>query len=139
MTRVKRRVPLADQELLILPEYLNSSPVFSGVRVARSLVFCVVFLGLLFVFLSFYLSVILLFMVSGIFKLFCRQSNILPDIFVSKNTFESKTKTTKLKCRSGYPMNMYINAVIFPRASVLTNCCNGITVEKKDTYPIGPI
>jgi hypothetical protein len=40
VTRATRWVPLVDQELLTLPEL---TPVFSGVRVVRSLVFCVVF------------------------------------------------------------------------------------------------
>ena len=44
------RVPLVEQELLSLPEQMCSSPVFSGVRVAQSLVFCVVFCKSLFVF-----------------------------------------------------------------------------------------
>jgi len=47
------RVPLVKQELLTLPEHLSSPPVFSVVRVAGSLVFCVVFCRLLFVLLSF--------------------------------------------------------------------------------------
>ena len=38
---VKRRVSLVKQELIFLLEHLSSLPVFSGVRVARSLVFCV--------------------------------------------------------------------------------------------------
>jgi len=38
-----RGVPLVEQELLILPEHPSSSPVFSGVRVTRSLVLCVCF------------------------------------------------------------------------------------------------
>ena len=38
VTRVPRRVPLVEQELLTLPGHLSSSPVFSGVRVTRSLV-----------------------------------------------------------------------------------------------------
>ena len=38
---VKRRVSLVEQELIFLLEHLSSLPVFSGVRVARSLVFCV--------------------------------------------------------------------------------------------------
>ena len=46
---------LVEQELLFLPEYLSWSPVFSGVRIARSLVFCVVFCRSLFV-LFFFLS-----------------------------------------------------------------------------------
>jgi hypothetical protein len=33
-----RRVPLIEQELLTLPEHLHSPPIFSGVRVSRSLV-----------------------------------------------------------------------------------------------------
>ena len=39
------------QELLTLPEHLDSVPVFSGVRVARYLVFCIVFCRSLFVIL----------------------------------------------------------------------------------------
>jgi len=42
-TRVTRRVPLVEQALLSLPEHLSSHPVFSGVRVTRSLVLCVCF------------------------------------------------------------------------------------------------
>jgi hypothetical protein len=39
VTRLTRRVPLVEQELHTLPEHLSSPPVFSGVRVTRSLVF----------------------------------------------------------------------------------------------------
>ena len=42
-----------EQELLTLPEHLSSLSVFSGLLVARSLVFCVVFCVSLFVLLSF--------------------------------------------------------------------------------------
>ena len=38
VTRLTRRVPLVEQELLTLPEHLGSPPVFTGVRVTRSLV-----------------------------------------------------------------------------------------------------
>ena len=71
------RVPLVEQELLTLPEDLSSFLVFSGVCVARSLVFCVVFCRSLFVLflLAISLSVLLRFMASdyplGIFKVFC--------------------------------------------------------------------
>jgi hypothetical protein len=41
---------LVEQELLTLPEHLSSSPVFSGIHVARSLVFYVMFCKSLFVF-----------------------------------------------------------------------------------------
>jgi hypothetical protein len=54
VTEATQRVPLVEQELLTLPEHLNLLSVFSGIRVARSLVFCVVFSRLLFVLLSFF-------------------------------------------------------------------------------------
>jgi hypothetical protein len=43
VTRLTRRMPLVEQELLTLPEHLSSPPVFSGVRVTRSLVLYVCF------------------------------------------------------------------------------------------------
>jgi hypothetical protein len=43
VTRLTRRVPLVEQELLTLPEHLSSPQVFSGVRVTRSLVLYVCF------------------------------------------------------------------------------------------------
>jgi hypothetical protein len=49
-----RRVSLVEQELLTLMEHIRSPPPFSGVRVDRSLVLCVVFYRPLFVLLSFF-------------------------------------------------------------------------------------
>jgi hypothetical protein len=43
VTRLTRRVSLVEQEPFTLPGHLRSPPVFSGVRVARSLVLCVCF------------------------------------------------------------------------------------------------
>jgi hypothetical protein len=43
VTRLTRRVPLVEQELLTLVEHLSSPPLFSGVRVTRSLVLHVCF------------------------------------------------------------------------------------------------
>jgi hypothetical protein len=43
VTRLTRRVSLVEQELLTLPEHMNSTLVFSGVRVTRSLALCVFF------------------------------------------------------------------------------------------------
>ena len=43
VTRLTRRIPLVEQKLLALPEYMTSPPVFSGVRVTRSSVVCVCF------------------------------------------------------------------------------------------------
>jgi hypothetical protein len=54
VTRVTRQVLLVEQELLALPEHMRSPWIFSGVRVAQSLVFCLVFWGSLFVRLSFF-------------------------------------------------------------------------------------
>ena len=42
-TKLTRRVPLVEQELPTFQEHLSSSPIFSGVRVTRSLVFYVCF------------------------------------------------------------------------------------------------
>jgi len=43
VTRLIRRVPHVEQELLTLPEHLSSPPVFSRVRVTRSLILRVCF------------------------------------------------------------------------------------------------
>jgi hypothetical protein len=43
VTRLTRRMPLVERELLTLPAHLNSLPVLSGVRITRSLVLCVCF------------------------------------------------------------------------------------------------
>jgi hypothetical protein len=44
-TRLTRRVPLVEQELPTLPEHMSTPPVFSGVRVTRSLVLYVCFVN----------------------------------------------------------------------------------------------
>ena len=78
-TRVACRVPLVERELITLPEHLSSAPVFSGVRVTRSLVLYVMFCRSLFVLLFFFLMAIVLPVLLrftdsddpfGIFKLF---------------------------------------------------------------------
>jgi hypothetical protein len=43
VTRLTRRMPLGERKLLTLLDHMNSPPVFSGVRVIRSLVLCVCF------------------------------------------------------------------------------------------------
>ena len=53
VTRLTRRVSLVKQELLTPPEHLISPSVFSGVRVTRSLVFCVCFVDRCFSFCPF--------------------------------------------------------------------------------------
>ena len=49
VTRVTRRIPLVEQNLLTIPEYLCSPLVYSGFRVARSLFFCVLLCRSLFI------------------------------------------------------------------------------------------
>ena len=72
VTRLIRRVPLVEQELLILPEH----PVFSGVRVTRSLVLCICFVDRCLFFFSFGNCVVCSYSIYGfgqpfgIFKLF---------------------------------------------------------------------
>jgi hypothetical protein len=68
-------MPPVEQELPTLPDHPSSPPVFSRVRVARSLVFCVVFCRSLFVLFIFAIVLsVLRFTDSdypfGIFKLF---------------------------------------------------------------------
>ena len=82
VTRVTRRVPHVDQELLPLPHHPGSPPVFSEVHVARLLVFCIVFCGSMFVlFLLAIVLSVLPFTISdylfGIFKLFFKIAVIL--------------------------------------------------------------
>ena len=60
-TRTTRQVPLVDQELLTLPEHLCSPPVFSRVRVSRSLVLGVCFIYHCLSFCTFSLAVCCLF------------------------------------------------------------------------------
>ena len=61
-----RQVTHVEQELNTVPEHLNSPPIFSWVRTAHSLVFCVMILRSLIILLSFFwgggvvLSVLLL-------------------------------------------------------------------------------
>jgi hypothetical protein len=76
-----RLMPHVWQGLLNLPEHSRSHAVISVVRVARSLVFCVVFL--LSFFLAIVLSVVLQFRASdypvGIFKLFWQELSTIPE------------------------------------------------------------
>jgi hypothetical protein len=60
VTRLTRRVPLVEQELLTLPVHLSSPPVFSGVRVTRSLVLYVCFVDRCLSFFTFFHLVIVL-------------------------------------------------------------------------------
>ena len=59
VTRLTRRAPLVEQELLTLPEHLSSSPVFSEVRVTRSLVLCIFFVECCLSFGPFILAIVL--------------------------------------------------------------------------------
>jgi len=52
VTRVKQRVAQGEQQLPTLPEHLSSPQLFSGIRVAQSFLFCVVFCRSFFVLLS---------------------------------------------------------------------------------------
>jgi len=56
VTGLTRRVPPVGQELLTLPEHLNSPPVFSGVHVTRSLVLFVCFV-IIMAFSTFFLAI----------------------------------------------------------------------------------
>jgi hypothetical protein len=77
VTRLARRVPLVEQELLTSSEHLRSPPVFGGVRVTRSLVLYVCFVDSCLSFCTFFWSLYCLSFDNGfwlppfgIFKLF---------------------------------------------------------------------
>ena len=59
VTILTRRVPLVEQELLTCPEHLRLPPVCCGVRVTRSLVFCVCFIDHCLSFFLFLLVIVL--------------------------------------------------------------------------------
>jgi hypothetical protein len=95
VTRLTRRVPLVEQELLTLPEHLSSPPVFTRVRVTRSLALCIMFCRSLFVLflLTIVLSVLLSFghcvVCSSVFWSLCClffDIRILITPFVSSNS-----------------------------------------------------
>ena len=79
--RLTRRVPLVDVELLTFPEHLSfypPSPVFSGVRVTRSLVLWIVVCPFVFFLSTIVFSVLLRYTDSDypfiIFKLFSEET-----------------------------------------------------------------
>ena len=90
-TRLTRRVPQEQQVLFTLPEHLRSSPVFSGVRVTRSLVLCVSVDRCL-SFHTFLLTIVLSFLLRFkdsdypfcIFKLFLSYTNTRKLLFLQK-------------------------------------------------------
>ena len=59
VTRLTRRVPLVEQERFTLPKHLSSPPIFSGVRVTRSLVLCVCFVDRCLSVCTFLLTIVL--------------------------------------------------------------------------------
>ena len=59
LSSISRRVPLMEQQLLTLSEKRSSSPVFSGIRVTRSLVVCVCFVDRCLSFCNFLLAIVL--------------------------------------------------------------------------------
>jgi hypothetical protein len=83
VTRVTRRVPLVEQELLALPDNMSSLPAVSCVRVTRSLVLCVMFWRSWFVLLAIVLSVLLLAIVLSVLLLAIVLSVLLLTIVLS--------------------------------------------------------
>ena len=51
--RLTRRVLIVEQEMITIPEHLSSPPVFGGVRITRSLVWCLYFVDRFLCFCSF--------------------------------------------------------------------------------------
>jgi hypothetical protein len=86
VTRLIRQVPLVEQELLTLPEHISSPPIFTRVRVTRSLVLYVCFVDRCLSFCTFLLAIVLSVLLRnrdsdcpfGIFKLFLSICWIVP-------------------------------------------------------------
>ena len=87
VTRVIRRVPLVEQELLTLPEHLRSPSVLSGVRVARYLVFYLVFCMFLFC--------MFLFVLSSFSSLYCL--NVFSQHLHSESIYGNKYSNSAIK------------------------------------------
>ena len=84
-------MPLVEQKLLTLPDHLSLSSIFSGIRVTRSLVFCVMFCSLSFFFwplcsLSFHLQILITPLVSSNSSLSFCHLQILSTPLVSSNS-----------------------------------------------------
>jgi hypothetical protein len=77
VTRLTRRVSHMGQELPTLPEHLSSSLVFRRVRVARSLVYCVMFCWSLFVIFLLAIELYVLWLPLDIFKTFLTHFTIM--------------------------------------------------------------
>ena len=80
-----------EQKLLTLPDHLSLSSIFSGIRVTRSLVFCVMFCSLSFFFwplcsLSFHLQILITPLVSSNSSLSFCHLQILSTPLVSSNS-----------------------------------------------------
>jgi multidrug transporter EmrE-like cation transporter len=97
LTTLTRRVSLVEQELFTLPEHLSSPPVFSGVRVSRSIVLYVCFIDrcLSFCTFSFGHCVVCSSSVYGVWLLFGIFKLLLISMFVF-HLFRSKKWTHTL-------------------------------------------
>ena len=71
-SRLTRRVPLVEQELLTLPGHVSSRPVFSGLLVTPCILLCVCFVDRCLFFLSFFFWSSCCLFPFGIFTLFLR-------------------------------------------------------------------
>ena len=115
VTRITQRMPLVEQELFTLSEYLSSLPVFSWVRVTRSLVLCVCFVDRCLSFFSFFLAIVLSVLrftdsdyPFGIFKLFLIPLFILVTHFVFTSDLLTKIPAFLSILRCNFLRHIYI-------------------------------
>ena len=99
VTRLTRRVPLVEQEVLTLPEHLSAPPVFSGVRVTRSFVIYVCFADRCLSFCTFFLFAIVLSVLLrytdsdcpfGFFKLFFWYTGITAILTIDNDSYYNR-------------------------------------------------
>jgi hypothetical protein len=128
LTRVTRRVPLVEEELLTLPEHLRLQLIYTGFPVAKSLAFCVVLCRLFFCFLVLFCfslySVLLQIMASddpfNVFKFsfFITQSIIKYFICQCGNL----NQNTRQWCKLGGELDLYSNWNSLPEYRDFYNC-----------------
>jgi hypothetical protein len=111
VTRLTRRVSLVEQELPTLPQHLSSPPVFTGVRVTRSLVLYVCFVdcGLSFCTYSFGHCVVCSSSIYGFwFPLWYLQTLLKDMLDCAQNYLLLLDQTISLHFRSGIdrPLNL---------------------------------
>ena len=123
VTRLTRRVPLVEKELLILPKHMSSPPVFSGVRVTRSLVLYVYFADRRLSFVLFLLAILSFF---GLW--------ILITPLVSSNSSSTKHYTGNSRFSDTNPTNNRKSERVSSSWFTSSTCDVTIVIARETSY-----